>query len=608
MTLPFIFHSQTEDGLVFDGELLTVTLKTENVKFDSVHVRCEPDNEEYLIEMLPCGKAGELQLWQAQFAANRDRDVTHYVFKLIKGNQQLWLDGRGVHKRMPPKEFHFKLNTQSQPPSWVQEQVFYQIFPDRFAASQDEQAIRNAYAQYDPDTVVKSWGEAVGSHQNTGAREFFGGDLKGVEEKLDYLDDLGVTALYFNPIFTAPSNHKYDTKDYLNIDPMFGTNEQFAQLCEQIRGKQMKIVLDAVFNHTSVHHPWFDIKQEDQGAYGNPDSDFRDYYFFEGQTNNYIGWKGIGNLPVLNFENEQVRDHIYQGEEAVIKHWLKPPYSVDGWRFDVIHMLGEGDGAKNNAHYVEAFRKATKAINPNAYVLGEHFFEATQWLQGGQEDGAMNYYGFAHPVRALIAKQDIMYDPIDIDALDFKEWMDEARAKVPFANQLSQLNQLDSHDTARFLTLLHGDKEKMRIALALLMTYIGTPCLYYGSEVGLEGGLDPDNRRCFPWDQVAESEWLPLYRDWIRIRKQYKALQSGSLQWLHCDEQVMVYARQWKEETIVVAFNLSKYEQNVNLPLWQLGLNATHLHQILDKGEVEVAERHFSVNIPALNCKIWQVK
>ncbi|MGR5155512.1 maltodextrin glucosidase [Vibrio owensii] len=608
MTLPFIFHSQTEDGLVFDGELLTVTLKTENVKFDSVHVRCEPDNEEYLIEMLPCGKAGELQLWQAQFAANRDRDVTHYVFKLIKGNQQLWLDGRGVHKRMPPKEFHFKLNTQSQPPSWVQEQVFYQIFPDRFAASQDEQAIRNAYAQYDPDTMVKSWGEAVGSHQNTGAREFFGGDLKGVEQKLDYLDDLGVTALYFNPIFTAPSNHKYDTKDYLNIDPMFGTNEQFAQLCEQIRGKQMKIVLDAVFNHTSVHHPWFDIKQEDQGAYGNPDSDFRDYYFFEGQTNNYIGWKGIGNLPVLNFENERVRDHIYQGEEAVIKHWLKPPYSVDGWRFDVIHMLGEGDGAKNNAHYVEAFRNATKAINPNAYVLGEHFFEATQWLQGGQEDGAMNYYGFAHPVRALIAKQDIMYDPIDIDALDFKEWMDEARAKVPFANQLSQLNQLDSHDTARFLTLLHGDKEKMRIALALLMTYIGTPCLYYGSEVGLEGGLDPDNRRCFPWDQVAESEWLPLYRDWIRIRKQYKALQSGGLQWLHCDEQVMVYARQWKEETIVVAFNLSKYEQNVNLPLWQLGLNATHLHQILDKGEVEVDERHFSVNIPALNCKIWQVK
>ncbi|WP_104033958.1 maltodextrin glucosidase [Vibrio jasicida] len=608
MTLPFIFHSQTDDGLTFDGDLLTVILKTENTDFDSVHVRCEPDNEEYLISMSRSGEAGELTLWKAQFASNKDRDVTHYVFKLLKGKQQFWLDGRGVHKRMPPKEFHFKLNTQSQPPSWVQEQVFYQIFPDRFASSRSEQVTQDDYAAYDPGALVKSWGDPVGSHKNTGAREFFGGDLKGVEKKLDYLAELGVTALYFNPVFTAPSNHKYDTTDYFKIDPMFGSNEQFAQLCEQIRGKQMKIVLDAVFNHTSVHHPWFDLKQEGQGAYGNPNSDFRDYYFFEGQTNNYIGWKGIGNLPVLNFENEQVRDHIYQGEESVIKYWLKPPYAVDGWRFDVIHMLGEGDGAKNNAHYVEAFRKATKEVNPDAYVLGEHFFEATQWLQGGQEDGAMNYYGFAHPVRALIAKQDIMYDPIDIDVMEFKEWIDEARAKIPFANQLSQLNQLDSHDTARFLTLLNGDEEKMRVALLLLMTYVGTPCLYYGSEVGLEGSLDPDNRRCFPWEELDGSQWFPFYQLLIGIRNKYKSLQSGSIQWLHCDESTMVYARQWKEETIVVAFNLSEYDKIVNLPLWQLGLNAKHLHQLLDNGEVIDAQRHFSVNIPAMNCKLWQLE
>ncbi len=148
-----------------------------------------------------------------------------------------------------------------------------------------------------------------------------------------------------------------------------------------------KASLDAVFNHTSVHHPWFDMKMEGEGAYGNPKSKFRSFYFFEGDSNNYIGWKGIGSLPVLNFDNVEVRDYIYQGEQAVIKHWLKPPYAVDGWRFDVIHMLGEGEGAKNNAHYVEAFRQATKSVNPDAYVLGEHFFEATQWLQGGQEDG-----------------------------------------------------------------------------------------------------------------------------------------------------------------------------------------------------------------------------
>ncbi|WP_188010124.1 maltodextrin glucosidase [Vibrio parahaemolyticus] len=608
MSLPFLFHSQTVDGLAFDGKRVKVCLKTEALTFDAVYVRIEPDNEEYLVAMVQCGRVGELLLWEVSFEPNRDRDITHYVFKVVRNGQQYWLDARGVQKRIPPREFHFKLNVNYQPPKWVQEQVFYQIFPDRFAASQSESAIREAYCDYDPDAVIKTWGEPVGNHQNSGAREFFGGDLKGVEQKLGYLEQLGVTALYFNPIFSSPSNHKYDTTDYFTIDPMLGTNKHFASLCEKIRSKNMKIVLDAVFNHTSVHHPWFDIQQKGKGAYGNPQSDFRDYYFFDGESYHYIGWKGIDNLPVLNFENHEVREYIYQGEASVIKHWLKPPYSVDGWRFDVIHMLGEGEGAKNNAHYVKAFRQATKSVNPNAYVLGEHFFEATQWLQGEQEDGAMNYYGFAHPVRAFIAHQDITYDPIDIDGFEFKAWLDEARAKVPFANQLSQLNQLDSHDTARFLTLVNGDEKKMQIALALLMTYVGAPCIYYGSEVGLEGSFDPDNRRCFPWHLVQGSHWIHLYQQWIEIRKQFKALQSGSMQWLYCDERAFAYARQLGEETIIVAVNIGLQESTIDLPLWQLGLNAKHLHQLLDKCEIIDYEGHVSVNMAALSINLWQVK
>lgn len=605
MALPFIFHSQTPDGLSFDQDKITVFLKTENITFDAVYVRSEPDNEEFLTEMQPVGKVGELKLWRATFTPNKDRDVTHYVFKLVRQEQQFWLDGRGVQKRVPPKEFHFKVNVKNQPPEWVQQQVFYQIFPDRFSASKDEQAIRQAYAQHNPDAIVKAWGEPVGSHENTGSKEFFGGDLQGIEQKLDYFENLGVTALYFNPIFCAPSNHKYDTTDYFTVDPMFGSNEQFAQLCDKIRAKKMRIVLDAVFNHTSVHHPWFDMKMEGEGAYGNPKSKFRSFYFFEGDSNNYIGWKGIGSLPVLNFDNEEVRDYIYQGEQAVIKHWLKPPYAVDGWRFDVIHMLGEGEGAKNNAHYVEAFRQATKSVNPDAYVLGEHFFEATQWLQGGQEDGAMNYYGFAHPVRAFIANQDIMYEPIKIDAFEFKEWLDEARAKIPFANQLSQLNQLDSHDTARFLTLLGGDEKRMRIALTLLMTYVGTPCVYYGDEVGLEGGLDPDNRRCFPWQSTENMQWLDSYQRWIAIRKQFSSLQSGSFQWLYCEEGVLAYARQLGDEAVVIAINMKGDAIRTDLPLWQLGLNVNHLTDLLEPSKPINYKNNLSVDIEGLSSKVW---
>lgn len=608
MGRPFLFHSQTPDGFSLDQERIAVILKTENIDFDHVYVRSEPDNEEYLTEMSPVGFAGQLRLWKATFAPNRDRGVTHYVFKLVLGDQQFWLDGRGVQQRVPAKEFHFKVNMKAQPPEWVQQQVFYQIFPDRFNASQSEEEIRQAYAQHKPGTVVKSWGEPVGHHQNTGGKEFFGGDLKGIEQKLDYLQDLGVTALYLNPIFSSPSNHKYDTTDYLTVDPMFGSNDQFAQLCDKIRSKQMRIVLDAVFNHTSVHHPWFDVNMEGNGAYGNPLSEYRSYYFFAGDSNSYIGWKGISNLPVLNFENSQVRDYIYQGEHAVIKHWLRGPYLVDGWRFDVIHMLGEGEGAKNNAHYVEAFRLATKSVNPNAYVLGEHFFEATQWLQGSQEDGAMNYYGFAHPLRALVAHQDIMYEPIRIDACEFKQWLDEARAKVPFKNQLSQLNQLDSHDTARFITLVSGNEEKMHIALTMLMTYVGTPCIYYGSEVGLEGGLDPDNRRCFPWHAVEESQWLGIYRRWIAIRKQLRCLQSGSIQWLYCDEGAFAYARQLGAEAVVVVINMREQRSSVELPLWQLGLNAKRLHCLLEVSKPFDYLDDLVINVEGLSCNVWRVE
>ncbi len=220
-------------------------------------------------------------------------------------------------------------------------------------------------------------------------------------------------------------------------------------------------------------------------------------------------------------------------------------------------MLGEGEGAQNNAHYVQAFRQAAKEENKETYVLGEHFFEASQWLQGDQEDGAMNYYGFAHPVRALLAKQDIAFDPIDIDVQEFVTWLIEAKAKIPFANQLTQLNQLDSHDTARFLTLLSGDEQKMKLAATLLFTYLGTPCLYYGTEVGMEGSHDPDNRRTFPWERTENqrSPWFGFFQKLIAIRNDRPSLQRGSIQTLYCLARAWVYARQLGEERTLFTVN-----------------------------------------------------
>ncbi|WP_354622804.1 maltodextrin glucosidase [Psychromonas sp. MME2] len=456
-------------------------------------------------------------------------------------------------------------------------------------------------------TIKKAWGDAVSEHGKNGACEFFGGDLQGIYNKLDYLQELGVTALYLNPIFSAPSNHKYDTVDYLNVDSHLGTNKLFATMVEDLHGRDMKIMLDAVFNHTSVDHPWFDMYKRnslthEEGAYANPASPYRDYYQFEGDTTQYVGWNGIATLPKLNFSNPHVRDYIYAGDDAVIKHWLRPPYNIDAWRFDVIHMLGEGEGAFNNAHYVREFRNAAKSVNQNCYVLGEHFSEASQWLQGDQEDGAMNYYGFAHPIRAFFAQQDIAYQPCQIDAQELVEWLNEARGKIPWLNQLSQFNQLDSHDTMRFLTMLNEDIETLHLALLMLFAYVGTPCIYYGTEVALQGGRDPDNRRCFPWDRVESDGKLQTFlfvQKLIAIRKSATALQSGNFHWLNVQGRSFAFARFTQKQCYICLINNGDHELLIDLPLWQLDIESGVLEDQLSDAQWRLQEGSISIEIAA---------
>ncbi|WED22641.1 maltodextrin glucosidase [Vibrio sp. JC009] len=574
MHTPFAAHAQTRNGLTFDGDYFEVILKTESLPFDKVQLRHEPDNEEYLIDMQECGREGKLVLWKARFRKNRDIDVTHYLFKLALGQQQYWLDARGIQKRMPGREYHFKFNVAQQPPEWVSEQVFYQIFPERFCngnpdISPETKMVTLGERSY--QQVAKPWGAETGSYDKSASCEFYGGDLAGVEQKLDYLQELGVTALYLNPVFSSHSNHKYDTDDYFTIDPHFGTNEEFAELSKNVHDREMRLILDAVVNHTSVNHKWFDISDiYGDGAYHHTNSPCRDFYFFEENSNNYIGWKEIGTLPVLNFSNPKLREQIYSGEDSVLRHWLKPPYNIDGWRFDVIHMLGEGEGAKNNAHYVREFRKTCKEENPDSYVLGEHFFEATQWLQGDQEDGAMNYYGFAHPVWSLLANKDISHAPVTLSVSEFVNWLQESKAKVPWLNQLSQLNQLDSHDTNRFLTLLNGNTDKMKFAAYLLFTYVGVPCIYYGTEVGMEGGADPDNRRCFPWERVENSDLLPFFKSLVRMRTSSPELQRGSFTLLDFSDDYLAFSRELDNVRTVIALSLTP--QTVDIPVWKSGL------------------------------------
>ena len=605
---PFAFHAATPDFLQSTDEGYTIRLRVpKTLKLDSAWLRTEPDNEQVFSRLDPLPPAGRWTVYEGTLRPNPSDDVTLYAFKLLVRGRQLWLGEAGLTPYLPERDLHFRVIPSYEPAAWVWSQVFYQIFPERFYDGDPSNNVKNGEYQYEGrPVVVKAWGERPDIRQ--GAREFYGGDLEGIRQKLPYLEELGVTALYLNPIFTSPSSHKYDTSDYLSVDPHFGTNETFAALCADLRARNMRVILDAVVNHTSERHAWFDRYAEHgaPGAYASAEAKTRDFYTFTSDDpESYHGWYGVKTLPVLNYANPELRDLIYEREDAVLRYWLRPPYSIDGWRFDVLHMLGEGTGATNNATYVRHFRAALREENPEAYVLGEHFFEATKWLQGDQEDAAMNYYGFTRPVLAFLGGTDYSGEEVSIVAEDFAHLLTRARARVSFAHQLSQFNLLDSHDTPRLLTSLSGDRALFKVAVTLLFTYIGVPCIYYGDEIGMEGGRDPDCRRTFPWNEAEwDAEVLAHYRTLTELRRGSGALQTGAFLELYARADVYAFVRLLGDECVLTVVNRGEAVR-VDIEAWKVGWTDEQLTDRVGGNSVAVENGVLGLELPAKSSAVW---
>jgi alpha-glucosidase len=312
-------------------------------------------------------------------------------------------------------------------------------------------------------------------------------------------------------------------------------------------------------NHTGSDHAWLQS---------------RPHFYARGASDQALGWKGHASLPVLDFVQRDVQDAIYAAPDAVLRRWLRGPHAIDGWRLDVVHMLGEGAGAHNNAQHVRAMRRAIRQERPDAYVLGEHFSDATRWLQGDQEDGAMNYHGFAAPVWAWLAGLDLGGQRARISTAQFDRRLTTAMAPVPYANQLAQLNLLGSHDTQRMLTRLGGDVDLMQLAMTLLFTRPGVPCIYYGDETGLQGGNDPDCRRCFDWDRA---HWHPaLWAHCQRLahtRQARQEWQNGATLTLAQGADWLVYARFNAAAATLVVVNRGD-AVDIQVPLQKLPVQA----------------------------------
>jgi len=458
--------------------------------------------QEYLME-----KAAHDRMFDYWEIAVRPRyKRLSYAFKLVAGTETIYMLDSGLQHEppSPPGEcFEFSYIHEIdviKVPEWAKEAVFYQIMPERFA---------NGNPDNDPKPV-ENWGSPPKIDN------FFGGDLQGVLEHLNHLTDLGINAIYFTPLFTSPSYHKYDTTDYQQVDPHFGDNALLKKVTEACHERGIRVVLDAVFNHCGEQFP-----------------PFQDV-LLHGQSSKYAGWFHInefpvkikdgvptydtfgffGNMPKFNTANPEVKEYLL----GVAEYWIRE-IKLDGWRLDVANEIDH--------HFWRDFRNVVKKVNPEAYIIGEVWSDSLNWLLGDQFDSVMNY-PFADKVLEFFCG--------GMDGYSFSNEMGSLIIRYPQQTNEVIFNMLCTHDTPRLLTRVGGDKRKLKLCVVFLFTYIGTPCIFYGDELGLTGNADPDCRKCMEWDPKQQDlELLDFYKKMIALRKKHAVLRHGHFRFLQAN-------------------------------------------------------------------------
>lgn len=464
-----------------------------------------------------------------------------YGFEIKSGKETLIYTEKGFYEKAPFDDtayyfcFPF-LNAIDvfRAPSWVKDTVWYQIFPERFA---------NGDTSNDPKGALP-WASEEPQFNN-----FFGGDFQGVIDHIDHLVRLGVTGIYFTPIFKAKSNHKYDTIDYLEIDPQFGDKETFKELVKVCHENGIKVMLDAVFNHSGYYfEPFQDVlKKQEDSIYKNW-FHLREFPIETEPRPNYDTFAFVADMPKLNTENPEVREYLLN----VARYWVEE-FDIDGWRLDVANEVDHS--------FWREFRTAVKSVKPEAYILGEIWHDSMSWLQGDQFDAVMNY-PFTNAALDFVAKE-------AIDAKVFAEKMTSVLHMYPENVNEAAFNLLGSHDTKRVLTFCDENKDKMKLLFLLMLTFKGTPCIYYGDEIGMTGGMDPGCRKCMEWDEEKQDKDLFGHiQSLLSLRKEFKVLANeGEMKFLTAEGKTLAFERSNEEESVLVLINAGETvaELSVNM-------------------------------------------
>lgn len=573
-------------GAVAEGAFVRFAIQADDPGIARVFLIITPEGKQtHRIQMEPA----EEGFYEFEFFFNDGKGLYFYHFELeyLAHNQQRFIryycwSGENGHGHLVDhleeiKEYQVTCFEKAEtPPAWYREAVFYQIFPDRFRNGNPDGCINSPK----PNTFIygKVTDEPLYVKDTQGEIlrwDFYGGNFAGIKEKIPYLKELGVNALYLNPIFEARSNHRYDTADYLKVDGILGTETEFSELLEILHNEGFHVILDGVFSHVGRNSRYFNYDGtygEDVGAYQNIHSRYFPWFTFTSYPNDYRSWWGVKDLPEVDKDNEEFQEFIY-GKDGVLSKWNH--LGVDGWRLDVADELPDG--------FITGIRGNLDSFS-DQILLGEVWEDASnkisygvrrQYILGNHLQGVMNY-----PLRtATIALLTEQCAPKDV-ALDFTR-LQENYPKDVFYNSL---NNVGTHDTERILTQLGGNRDKLSLAFALLVLFPGVPCVYYGDEAGLTGGKDPDNRKFFPWETIDEVCYQAC-QSWLKLRRENRLLQTGEFD-LIFSEKLFGILRYDKTDFVLAVLNPLDVDVVINAADFasyrQLPLDQERLEELLD--------------------------
>ncbi len=618
------------------GESVTIRIRTAAYNADTVYLVHDGVREAMHLEK----REGSFDFYAVSVTLGET--LFKWYFEIHGGVVTWYYHKLGASENVPQDHF-FGISPGFHTPDWAKGAVMYQIYVDRFYNADPSNDVLDREYAYINEGVsrVTDWDKRPAA---MGVREFYGGDLAGVREKLDYIQDLGVEVIYFNPLFVSPSNHKYDIQDYDYIDPHLGhfitdegdvlapgdldnthatryisrvtrkenlenANRMFAELVEECHARGIRVILDGVFNHCGSFNKWMDRERiyegqpgYEPGAYVSQDSPYRPFFHFINENawpynRYYDGWWGHETLPKLNYEQS---DKLEQYILDIGRKWVSPPYNVDGWRLDVAADLGHTP--EYNHAFWKKFRKAVREANPEAVILAEHYGDPSGWLQGDEWDTVMNYDAFMEPLTwfftGMEKHSDASQDGLLGNADSFMDAMRYHMASFFGPSLQVAMNELSNHDHSRFLTRTNRKVGRMdhfsydaasegvnpavmREAVVMQMTWPGAPTVYYGDEAGVCGFTDPDNRRTYPWGH-EDKALIAFHKKAIAMHKRYTVFSTGSLVFLYGDYNVLAYARFDSSCRVVVLFNNNDLPRDLKIPVRTAGIeNGTVLREIL---------------------------